>query len=158
MELIFKSLLITSLIVVFYQDVKTYRVYWFLFPIILMISGYLFYTKTNDLFFKWSVITNLVIVLILLIVAWCYTKFKLKIRFSDVIGLGDVLLFLSLSFTFASMSFLTVFVFALFFSLVIHIVLKRAEPYVPLAGYMCLFFALTYMGYWAGLINQVYLI
>lgn len=158
MEPILKVLLIASLLVVFYQDVKTYTVYWFVFPLIALITGYLFYSNTNAYFFKWSVIINLIIILILLIVTWLYTKFKIQTDFSKVIGIGDLLLFVALSFTFATITFLTIFVFALLFSLIIHLILKRSKPYVPLAGYMCLFYAMVYIGYWAGIINQVYIV
>jgi hypothetical protein len=66
----------------------------------------------------------------------------------------------ALAFTFSSVSFLIVFVFGLIFSLVMHLSLKNRSEHknVPLAGYLSMFFAITYMANWFGVIKSVYIL
>ncbi len=158
MILIIKLILIITLGILFIQDVKERQVYWFLFPIIALCCGFLFYNRTLPELFYVYIGMNSLIVCILLFVAFTYTKLKLKMNFSDAFGLGDILLFIGLIFSFATLSFLTIFVFALCFSLITHLVVKKRSTFnsVPLAGYMSLFFALTYISHWFGITNSLY--
>jgi hypothetical protein len=50
------------------------------------------------------------------------------------------------------------FVFGLIFSLLIHIVIKKNSKFntVPLAGYLCLFFTIAFIGQWSGIIQSLY--
>jgi hypothetical protein len=156
----FKIVLIMSLIMVFYQDLKERQVYWFLFPIIAICSGVLLYnTMFIELFFT-TIIINILFIIILLSVVFIYSKLKLKTQISNTFGLGDGLLFFTLAFTFSSVSFLILFVFGLVFSLLIHIAIKKKSEFttVPLAGYLSLFFSIAYLSHWAGIIKSVYLI
>lgn len=145
---------------VFLQDIKERQVYWFLFPIIVICSGILLYNSLSAEVFFMTLLINMLFVLILLGVVYLYSKFKLKTELSQTFGLGDGLLFSALAFTFSSISFITLFVFGLIFSLAIHLVLKRKSKYktVPLAGYMSLFFAICYVSYWVGILKSVYTI
>ena len=147
-----------SLVLVFYQDVKTRLVYGFLFPIIALCSGLLLYNNVHPAVFKTTVMINLCFAVFLIMVVLAYSKLKLKISLNQTFGLGDALLFLALAFTFASITFLILFVFGLVFSLVLHLLLKSKSKHgnVPLAGYLSLFFAITYTGYWSGIIISVY--
>ncbi|WP_379852787.1 hypothetical protein [Flavobacterium zhouii] len=65
----------------------------------------------------------------------------------EVFGLGDVLFFIFMAFSFSIISFFVLFVFALVFSLLLHSVLqhKQIVKTVPLAGYMSLFFGVVYV-------------
>jgi len=95
---------------------------------------------------------------ILLLVVYIYSKFKLKTALKNTFGMGDILLFLGLAFSFSSISFVVLFVFALVFSLVLHLFLKKKSSYdtVPLAGYMSLFFMIAYATHWLGGIPHIY--
>ena len=145
---------------VFLQDIKERKVYWFLFPIIAVCSGVLLYKNMFSELFYTTISINIGFVLVLLFAVFLYSKIKLKTAITKTFGLGDGLLFLALVFTFSSVSFLILFVFGLVFSLIIHLVLKRNSKFstVPLAGYLSLFFAITYLSYWFGIINTLYTI
>jgi hypothetical protein len=67
-------------------------------------------------------------------------------------------LFFALVFSFSSVSFIIIFICSLVFSLVIHLSVKQKSKYktIPLAGYMSLFFLITYVSYWSGLIGGLY--
>lgn len=156
--IILKIILVMTFILIFYQDFKERQVYWFLFPIFGLCSAILFYNSTLPELFYVSVGMNLIFISILLLVVFLYSKLKLKSKFSEVFGLGDVLLFIALIFSFSTLSFLIVFVFSLLFSLLMHFALKHYSKFqsVPLAGYMSLFFALTYLSDWIGITSTLY--
>lgn len=155
-----KILLVLSLFMVFLQDFKERQVYWFLFPIIGILSGLLFYRSTLPELFYASIIVNTVFVSLLIFILFIYSKFKLKTRFFSAIGLGDLFLFLVLSVSFSSVSFVVIFTGALIFSLILHLLLTKVNKTitVPLAGYISLFFLISYVCHWAGFINAVYTI
>jgi hypothetical protein len=70
----------------------------------------------------------------------------LKINFiNGSFGLGDVLFFIAICFSFPTVNFITIFVFAVFFSLAFFWTLKKRYHFstVPLAGFMSLFFAIV---------------
>ena len=78
----------------------------------------------------------------------------------DTFGLGDLLLFIALAFTFASVSFIILFVFGLLFSLILHLLFKNKSKLktVPLAGYLSLFFLVAYLSHWFGLLPTLYIL
>ena len=156
--LILKIILICSLGLIFYQDLKERQVYWFLFPILGICSAILFYNNTLPELFYVSVGVNFIFISILLLTVYLYAKLKLKSNFKDVFGLGDVLLFIGLIFSFSTISFLIIFVFSLFCTLILHVVVKQYSKLqsVPLAGYISLFFGIAYLSYWSGLISSLY--
>jgi len=155
---IVKCILLTTFLFVFFQDIKERQVYWFLFPIIGLCCGVLLYKKQIPEIVLYTVTTNVLFVVSLLVIVFMYSKFKLKTAFKNTFGLGDVLFFFAIAFSFSSISFIILFVFALIFSLVLHLFLKRKSTYktVPLAGYMSLFFACIYVTHWLGFINTIY--
>ena len=146
------------LLSIFYQDLKERMVYWPLFLLVAISCGFLHYKNTYFEIFTISVLMNLVFISILLGVVYLYSNFKLKVGLNESIGIGDILLFVALSFSFSTISFIVIFVFSLIFSLALHLILKKrmTNKTVALAGNMSLFFALTYISYWLGFINSVY--
>jgi hypothetical protein len=139
--------LITLFLLIFFQDFKDRKVLWFLYPLVGILVLILQIQKVNLYSTLVNVGCNLSFVLILLFVCNLYAKLKLKKPFlSEVFGLGDVLFFIFISFSFSTISFLILFVFSLFFSLILHQFLKNNHPEetVPLAGYMSLFFGSIY--------------
>ncbi len=158
MDLAVKFLLLFSLLIIFFQDIKLRKVYWFLFPLVGVCVGYLHYSNTlPELFLAYSA-SNLLFVSILLLIVLVYSKLKLKTQFKKVFGFGDILMFIALSFSFAMVSFVYIFICSLIFSLITHLFVKNKKKAdsVPLAGYMSIFFFLVFTGYWLGLINSVY--
>lgn len=140
-----KLILLLIFAIVLYQDYKDRLVYWFLYPVIgILVFGIQLYAVPMELVFLNSVL-NLLFVGILLGVSFIYMKFR-KLSFQNAIGLGDVLFFIFLSFGFATISFIVLFVFSLVFSLLLHVVFQNKNQLktVPLAGYMSLFFGVVY--------------
>jgi len=156
--IVFKIILILCLFYILFQDVKERKVYWFLFPILMITSGVLFYSTTLPELFLVNAMMNSIFIGLLFFVMYFYSKFKLKTSLSQVFGLGDALLFIGLIGSFSFVSFVIVFVFSLVFSLVLHLLLKarQKEKTVPLAGYMSLFFLMTYISFWAGITTKLY--
>ena len=157
---ILKTLLILTLGIVFFQDMKERQVYWFLFPVIGILGGILFYKNTLSELFMMAILLNTLFILLILTVVFTYVFLKFKTSLFKTIGLGDMLLFIVLSLSFSTISFIILFVSSLVFSLLLHLILKKKNktPTVPLAGYMSLFFILTYVSYWTGIIDSVYII
>ncbi|WP_299272409.1 general secretion pathway protein [uncultured Psychroserpens sp.] len=153
-----KIILIILFVLIFLQDYKERQVYWFLFPLVGLCSGLLFYQSTLPELFLVSIALNSGFIIFLLLIVVLYAKLILKLNVSEAFGLGDALLFISLIFSFSTVSFLTIFVFALCFSLVTHLILKKRSKLktVPLAGYLSLFFGLSYIAFWAGITNSLY--
>jgi hypothetical protein len=156
--LILKTLLIASLGLIFYQDLKERQVYWFLFPVFGVCSALIFYKSTLPELFYVSIGMNFIFISILLLVIFLYSKLKLKSNFKDAFGLGDVLLFIGLIFSFSTISFLVIFVFSLLFALIVHAFVKQQSKFqsVPLAGYISLFFGITYVFHWLGITSSLY--
>lgn len=107
-----------------------------------------------------AIAINLSFVTILSSVVFLYSRYKLKIPLKEAFGLGDALLFVALVCGLNSVSFIVTFVFALIFSLGMHLVLKKKSTFktVPLAGYMSLFYIFVYFASWFGLIDSIYYI
>lgn len=145
---------------IFYQDIKARKVYWFLFPIVAFCSAALLYKAMFLEVFVITVLVNTAFISILFLAIYAYSTVKLNTPIAETFGLGDALLFIALIFTFSSLSFAVIFVFGLLFSLLIHLVVKRRSKFttVPLAGYLSLFFGITYVAYWSGFIHSIYLL
>lgn len=143
-----KFFLILTLFLILIQDYKERKVYWFLYPIIGVLVYILQFDQNG---FEVSIINstmNLCFVVLILLVAYFYNLIKLKLKFlKEVFGLGDVLFFAFISFSFATVSFIILFVFSLVFSLLLHEFFKKKSHYIsiPLAGYMSLFFGIIYL-------------
>lgn len=155
--LVLKIILIISFLVVFMQDIKQRQVYWFLFPAIGVLSGWLFYKNTLPELFYSAVIINTIFVFLLVSIIYLYARTRLKTDFFKTIGLGDLLLFFALALSFSSIAFIVIFICSLIFSLILHVIAsKDSAKTVPLAGYMSLFFSISYMFHWLGISNHVY--
>lgn len=156
--LILKIILITSLGLIFYQDLKERLVYWFLFPILGICSAVLFHNSTLPELFYVSIGMNLMFIAILMAVLFLYAKLKLRSDLDKVFGLGDMLMFICIAFSFSTISFIVIFVFSLFFALVLHLIVKQRTQLqtVPLAGYISLFFGIAHITQWTGVTTSLY--
>ncbi|WP_258012193.1 general secretion pathway protein [Flavobacterium psychrophilum] len=141
-------ILIITFFTILFQDSKDRKVYWFLYPIVGLLTFFIQINESNFLISATNSMVNLAFVFIILSVCYFYAKLKFKKHFTnDVLGIGDVLFFIFISFSFASISFIVFFVFSLLFSLLLHLIFKNKniDKTVPLAGYMSLFFGTIYM-------------
>lgn len=142
-----KLILILIFLIIFFQDTKQRLVYWFLYPLV-GIAALIIQANSNNYYISLTHSgINLAIITIMLSTGLLYAKFKMKKKFvNESMGIGDILLFGSLCFAFASVTFVILLIFSLIFSLLLHVyfVQKSEDKTVPLAGYMSLFFAGIY--------------
>ena len=148
--------IVLILLSILIQDYRERQVYWFFFPLLLLLSGFLFFNGTLIELYLSSVLTNLFFLSMLLSVLWCYAKFRGGIPFKQLMGTGDILFFVILCFAFAPVSLLTLFVAGLLCALIMHLVLKTSKnETIPLAGYLSGFFLLVYLADWTGVISNL---
>ena len=136
------------LLVICYQDFTARLVYWFLFPFIGIILGTLHYMSVTNSFFLYSVFANTLLVFSILSILYLYAKFFMKKHFlNHSLGLGDILFFFALGVGFPTITFVILFVYSIFFSLFIFLVLKRNLKLktIPLAGLMSMFFIMVFL-------------
>lgn len=141
-----KLLIMLVFSLLFFQDYKERKVYWFLYPIVGIL---VFVLQTDRVPIPTALMNaafNLVFVLCILTVCYIYARFRLKKSFFEALGIGDVLFFIFIAFSFSIISFFILFIFSLLFSLGLHLVVKNKQikETVPLAGYMALFFGMVY--------------
>ena len=133
--------LLLSLSVITYQDFKERQVHWILFPLafFLSIANSLQHITADKLLLNAGI--NIILVLILFLILFLYVKirFKGKKELWQLIGLGDLLLFVVLTVNFALLNFITFSIISLFLSLITSFVHKHKT--IPLAGVQafCLF-------------------
>jgi len=127
MVLFLKLLIIIVLLSIFYQDNKErlVSVYLYFLVAILGIILYSFNTPSYLVMFFENLI-NIFIVSLVLILAFFTSKLLFKCKFlNHSFGVGDLFMFLSLCFLFPSTTFIIFFVFSLFFSLLIHLIISK---------------------------------
>lgn len=142
---IINFLFLVILLLIFYQDIRTRLVWWWLFPLVGILGGAIYYFEGNEENFLYNIGVNLVITSTILGILYLYATLVLRKKFfEESFGLGDVLLFYALSFCFPSLTFIILFSFSMLFSSVLFIYFKGRTKIstVPLAGFMALFFAL----------------
>lgn len=141
----FKLILIIVFTTIFYQDFKSRMVYWFLYPVvgILAFAVQLYHVPLAIGLSNFGF--NLLFVSLILGISFIYLRLR-KLAITAAIGLGDILFFAFITFTFSIVSFLVLFIFSLMFTVILHFVLssKKEQQTVPLAGYMSLFFLVVY--------------
>lgn len=145
---ILKALLIICFIIILCQDTRERMVYWFLYPLIGILAFLNQSYDSNYIIAGANSLLNLSLISIIIFVIYLYSRFFIKKGFIDkTIGIGDLLLFIFLCFTFSSISFIILFSFSLIFSLLLHLYFKNkvSDKTVPLAGYISLFFAVVYL-------------
>ncbi len=136
--------IICILCVIAYQDFMYREIYWFLFPLLicfLMIQGYLKYTDFI-IYLKICVI-NMTILVIQLCLLLCYLLFKgqkFKSIINESIGIGDIAMFISCTFAFSTMNYVSFYLSSLIISLLIWSIARsykitRSEL-IPLTGFI----------------------
>lgn len=162
MNIAIKIALVTVLILVFYQDLRERRVWFFLFPLFAILGGYLFFNEAIWEFYLTNLMINLSMVAIILLVSYLVARFLLKKSLlKEALGLGDILFFIGFASSFPTITFLNFFVFSILLTLVLHQVLKMSSSKyqtVPLAGSMAIFLLGVYVANWAGIYSEVYLL
>lgn len=125
-----------------YQDIKERMVQWLLFPLVGLLIGLHHWFKSDPSTFLVLCLSNVVLVSVILVILWLYTKFINKRRFLNTsFGLGDVLFLYAFALGFPPITFLVLLTSGIFFSFLIHIILAKSSVHasIPLAGYLSLF-------------------
>lgn len=146
------------LLVIFAQDIKHRAVYWFLFPVLMLLFLILQFLQGNMPLGMWQpALVNVTFLLIQLAVVSAYFSIKNKkwINITDgFLGWGDVLFLCSLCVYLSVLNFLFFFVTSLVLVIVIWLIwqvtAKRADKHVPLAGLQALIFAVFSAACWWG--------
>ncbi len=169
MIILIKTILLISLLLILFQDIKQRQVWVILLPIFAIMGSVLFYYSAITVFFLYSILINLALVGFLIVINYLFAKFILKKSlFKEALGLGDVLFFIGFALSFPTFSFINFFVFSLLFSLVLQMVLKLfskgrnqinkdAINTIPLAGYMAIFLIAVYNCHWLGFYPSIYI-
>lgn len=151
MLIILKIVLILCLCVIVYQDIKERTVSLWLLLVTIFLIGFLHYQHSVPAQFLPTILLNIAIVLIIIFILFLYAKFKLKLTLQDTFGFGDLLFFIAIAVGFTTTTFVVLFSFSLFFSLILFLVVKKKLKHktVPLAGLQALFFSLIFLLNWA---------
>lgn len=151
--LFIKIIIITVLILISFQDIKSRLVYWFFFPIVGISMSALFFQSVPAIVFIINIAVNSALIIMVISILYVYASIKLKVNFwKEAFGLGDALFFLAFAISFPVVSFLILFVGSLFFSLIIgigNLLYKKTKMTIPLAGYMAMYLVIVFIGSWA---------
>jgi len=153
--MLLSALIILTLGYITYQDLKERQVYVVLFPLLGGLMSLKHILNSFLDLFLYAVGINLMVIALMMLSIYLYSRFKFNQKLFNVFGLGDLLFFICMALGFPSFNFIIIFVFSLIFSLLIHLVL-RDKGTVPLAGYMSLFLIVVYIGGELNLINNLY--
>ena len=161
MIIVFKILLIASLILITIQDFRERRVSWVLFPVYAVVGSYLFVASSTIRWFLTNVFMNIGLVTLILFILYTYARFILKKDFfKEVFGLGDLLFFIAFSLSFSTLAFINFFFFSILATLVFWIVKQKIyrskATTIPLAGCMSLFLIFVYFSQWLGEYTELY--
>ena len=153
-----KVILLSSLSIIFYQDIKYRAVWWFLFPAFLVSAGFLYFLNSPVEIMLLNFGLNLLVLTLILSISFLYARFKMKVLFfKEAFGIGDLFFFLGLTVAFPTLSFIVILVFCLIFSLILHLFLAHnSQQTVPLAGYASFFLILVYLSNWFLFYNNIY--
>lgn len=143
--MLIQILFILNLLFISYTDFKERKVFLLNLFLCFLIANYIHY-KNSSIFeiYLYSTIINTGITLFIVSILYAYSKFKLRINFSEAIGIGDLLFFIILATGFPTVSFLVILTTSLIFSLLFFLSLRPVlkTKTVPLAGLQALFLIL----------------
>lgn len=129
------------------QDFKERKVFWFLFPIAMILFGLTHFMNIGESnIFMDYLSLNILLVTLVIILLFGYSRFIAKTKFlNHSLGLGDILFFYAFAAGFPTFTFVVLFANAILFSLLSFLVLKKKLKLqtVPLAGLMGLFLVFT---------------
>lgn len=128
--------------VVFWQDIKSRAIWWFL-PLMIFVSG--IFVRSSIVEYV-DILWNVFFVggMMILLAGYVRIRFGKRINeFARYFALGDVLMLLAITPFFPFGTFVYIFTFGTCFSLLAHIVASifKAQKTVPYAGYLSLFIA-----------------
>lgn len=137
-------IIISILFIIACQDFMYREIYWFLFPLLicfLIIQGYS--KHTNFSIYLKNCLFNMIILMIQLCLLLCYFLFKgqkFKTIINESIGIGDFAMFISCTFAFSTMNYVSFHLSSLILSLLIWSIAKTFKiihsELIPLTGFI----------------------
>jgi hypothetical protein len=154
--LIFKILTLLLLLLIFLQDIRSRSVYWFLFPLLTITLLFIRFQHPVILAeLRQSVLINIGFFFIQLFILTIYFSIKNKkwINISqNLLGLGDILFLLSITFYLSVLNFLFFYITSLGGVLLLWLIWQaissKKNEFIPLAGFQALIFIVFLAGDW----------
>jgi hypothetical protein len=146
------------LLLIFLQDLASRSVYWFLFPLLAAMLFWLHFLQAASLAAIWQPclinIAFLVLQLLLLTVYFSIKNKKLVNIGNGLLGLGDILFLLSITFYLSTLNFLLFYIMSLtcilLLWLITQLAFRKKNEQIPLAGLQAILFIVFLAGdrYW----------
>jgi hypothetical protein len=154
--LLLKILTIAILLSIFLQDLRDRSVHWFLFPLLVVTITCIRLLNHFVLSeFEQSVIINIGFVVLQLLILTIYFSIKNKKWINitgQLLGLGDILFLLSISFYLSVLNFLFFYIVSLVGVLLLWVgwqaVSAKKNKFIPLAGFQSLILILLLASDW----------
>jgi hypothetical protein len=156
MLLAVKIMIVGTLWMIFIQDIKSRAVYWFLFPLLCLAFILIYYIEQRSFTDYWRLIAFNLFFLILqmvLVSAWFSVRRKKWIIITEqLLGWGDILFIVCLTFCFSPGNFIVFYIGSLILVLAIWLVGRKLlfsnSPHIPLAGLQALMLMLLFIFNW----------
>lgn len=160
MDILIKVLLISTLFLIFIQDLKSNTVMLYLFIMAALFFAFQLYSNVPKETILMTLTINLSFIAAVTLLLYLIVYFVLRIPFFKAIGLGDICFFCCMAVGFSSITFLVLFSFSIFFSGLLYLTLKKSFRLktVPLAGFQSLFIMLILLVSWSFKPIDLYLI
>ena len=155
--MLFPEIIILAVLsLIFVQDIRSRSVYWTLFPILVTLFILLHFLRHHLFGEIWQhVLINSTFLIIQFLIVSVYFSIKNKhwVNITDgLLGWGDILLLLSLTFYLSALNFLLFYISSLIVSLLIWLfwqaLSKEKNKHIPLAGFQALIFTVFLAGDW----------
>ena len=148
--------IVTSLFVLFYQDMRYRAVYWVLFPVLLLLYLALTFQHFGFDAFLVSSSSNIIFLLSQFFMLTLYFSLKQR-RWVNItakyLGWGDILFLLTLGFYLSPLNYLMFYVLSLIVVLLVTLLLAkvtgRVSLQIPLAGLQSVMFAFLFVADWS---------
>ena len=153
-----EAIFLTSLFLIFIEDIKDRLVNWWLFPL-MGFSGIIINYAKNSFLFREQLLVSLVMLFFLFAILGGYLKWIKKVKVKEMemyFGLGDVLFIIAWAVSFNPFVFLKLFIIGLLLILLIYkLVMQktRTNSHIPLAGLAASFIILVKVADYLHFIN-----
>jgi hypothetical protein len=146
--LFLKVFILITLLLIFIQDWKNRAVYWFLFPLLaasLLFLNYLTHTGAEGIWQPTVINIGFLVLQLLLVTAYFSIKAKRPVNITrNLLGLGDILFLLSITFYLSVLNFLFFYIVSLvcvlLFWMLHQLIVSKKDKQIPLAGIQALLF------------------
>ncbi len=153
--LILKILILAVLTTIFAQDLKYRSVYWFLFPllvILFILIAFLQHRSWSAFGVNTAINCGFLMLQLLILSAYFSIKNKAWVNITnELLGWGDILLLFCLAFYLSPLNFLLFYIGSLVIIVIIWLIWKMIDSqfkHIPLAGLQSLLFIIILIAGW----------